>query len=74
MAQRSTRSKSGGERRQKEAELARVEAEQLVLSALDDPAHPDQASPIRGWAYFAVVVALSLVLNLLVLIAITGGR
>ncbi len=74
MAQRSTRSQASNERKSKEDELKQVEGEQLYLSALDDPAQPDQASPIRGWAYFAAILAFALLLNLVLLVFVSGGR
>jgi cytochrome c-type biogenesis protein CcmH/NrfG len=64
------RSKSERDKKQKEMEAA--ESEQQEMSLLDDPAQPEQASAVRGWVYFAVVVVGSLALNLLV--AIAGGQ
>ncbi len=75
MAERKrTGQSSKSEAQKKQQQLEQVTREQEALSLLDDPAHPDQASPLRGWIYFAVIVALALTLNLVALLAISGGR
>lgn len=62
------------EARQKQAEAEAVSAEQKMASLLDDPAHPDQASPLRGALYFAIIVGFALLLNLALMIVISGGQ
>ena len=77
MAERSTGrgSRSGGksERDKKQQEMEKAEREQQELSLLDDPDQPDQASPIRGWIYFATIVAAALALNLIALVMVSGS-
>jgi len=78
MAERkSTRSRSSSrssEADEKRREAESLTAEQKLVSLLDNPAKPDEASPLRGAAYFAVIVGGALVLNLALMVAISGGR
>ena len=71
---RSSRPGSKSERDRKQQETDKVEREQGAASLLDDPAQPDQASPMRGWVYFATIVVLVLALNLIVMVVVSGGR
>jgi len=60
--------------RRKKAEADKLSAEQKLASLLDDPLHPDQASPARGIAYFSLIVGVALVLNLAIMVFLSGGR
>lgn len=72
MTERKQRKSSQAQEKRKEA--AQVEREQKLQSLLDSPLHPDQASPIRGWAYFAVIIGVALILNFAVMVILSGGR
>jgi len=77
MAERKRRQTKQSE--QSELEQARQKAEQLEaeskeLGALDDPNEPEQGSPLLQTAYLGAVVVGGFVLNLLVIIVLSGGK
>jgi hypothetical protein len=75
MATRSSRgSGSKSERDQKQQEREQKDREQQGFSLLDNPSNPEEASPIRGWAYFAAILAVALLVNLVALVMVSGGR
>ena len=55
-------------------ETQRLEAEARAVSALDDPRDPEKGSPWKQSGYLAAVVIGGFVLNLLVLVVLSGGK
>ena len=81
MAERSRSSRSGSrssasksEVEQKRREAEKKSAEQNYPSALDRPDQPDEPSAYRGYVYFGTILLGAFVLNMVVLILISGGR
>ena len=59
---------------QKARETEKREREQKATSELDKPSQPDQPDHIRHAIYFFGVVVGAFVLNLVVLLILSGGR
>jgi hypothetical protein len=57
-----------------EEETQRLDAEARSVSALDDPQDPERGSPWRQTAYLVGVVAAGFILNLLILVVLSGGK
>jgi len=79
MAERKPRRQTKQQSEQSELEQARQKSEQLeaeskALGALDDPKEPEQGSPWLQTAYLSAVVIFGFVLNLIVIIAVSGGK
>ncbi|MDP8905719.1 MAG: hypothetical protein M3N29_10515 [Chloroflexota bacterium] len=62
------------EAKEKANKAEQAEAEQKAHSELDNPMLPDQADEMRHLIYYVSVVGGALVLNLVVMFLLSGGR
>ncbi|NJD29283.1 MAG: hypothetical protein FIA92_13430 [Chloroflexi bacterium] len=65
------------QRRSRSAERRATESRQRAekdRAALDNPEIPDEPSEIRNGLYFVAVVVFGIVLNLVVLVVVSGGQ
>lgn len=60
--------------RDKERETAQRKSEEEALDLLDDPQRPDEASPVRHWIYFSLVLVGSFLINVVALLLVSGGK
>lgn len=68
------RNKQRDDVRSKRAETEAAEAEEEARDLLDDPAVLGEPSPTRHWLYFLLVMTGSMVVNLIALVMVSGGR
>jgi hypothetical protein len=71
--QRGKRGEQGGQSAEDRLTKGRVKAEHHV-GALDDPNIPDEPGEIRHTLYFVAVMVLAVVLNLVAMLLVSGGR
>ena len=69
----STKRKGGGSKAEDRATRARLKAEHDV-GILDNPDIPGEPGEIRHLLYFVAVIAIGIVLNMLALLVVAGGR